>query len=90
MEELKKAFLNKELDIDTKISILSSYFALINLHPELKEQALEMSQLLINSHPNEPRAYAVYGDFLNQDKKFADARIQYVKAKALGSNEFTV
>ena len=90
VEELKKAFLNKELDIDTKISILSSYFALINIHPELKEQALEMSQLLINSHPNEPRAYAVYGDFLNQDKKFADARIQYVKAKALGSNEFTV
>ncbi len=90
VEELKKAFLNKELDIDTKISILSSYFALINIHPELKEQALEMSQLLINSHPNEPRAYAVYGDFLNQDKKFADARVQYIKAKELGSNEFSV
>jgi tetratricopeptide (TPR) repeat protein len=90
VEELKKAFLNKELDIEMKISILSSYYALISIHPELKEQALEISQLLITSHPNEPRAHAVYGDFLNQDKKYADARASYKKARELGSNDFSV
>ena len=68
VEELKKAFLNKELDIDTKISILSSYYTLIGIHPELMEQALEMCEFLINSHPSEPNAHAVYGDFLRQDK----------------------
>ena len=90
VEELKKAFLNKELDIDTKISILSSYYALIGIHPELQEQALEMCELLISSHPSEPHAHAVYGDFLNQDKKFGKAREEYVKAKELGSKEFIV
>lgn len=90
IQELKLAFENKELDIDTKISILSSYYALISIHPELKEQALEMSKLLIHTHPSEPRAYAVYGDFLNQDKKYAEARVEYVKAKELGSSEFSV
>jgi tetratricopeptide (TPR) repeat protein len=90
VEELKKAFLNKELDIDTKISILSSYYALISLHPELQDQALEMCQLLISSHPSEPHAHAVYGDFLKQAKKPAQAREEYLKAKLLGSKEFIV
>jgi tetratricopeptide (TPR) repeat protein len=90
VESLKKAFLNKELDIDTKISILSSYYALISIHPELQEQALEMCSLLVSSHPSEPNAHAVYGDFLNQDKKYEEAREQYVIAKSLGSKEFVV
>jgi tetratricopeptide (TPR) repeat protein len=90
IEELKKAFLNKELDIDTKISILSSYYALISIHPELIEQALQMCDLLIQSHPSEPRAHAVYGDFLLQDKKFEEARKEYAISRDLGSKEFVV
>jgi tetratricopeptide (TPR) repeat protein len=90
IEELKKAFLNKELDIDTKISILSSYYALISIHPELIEQALQMCDLLIQSHPSEPRAHAVYGDFLIQDKKLEQARKEYAIARDLGAKDFNV
>lgn len=88
--ELKKAFGNKKLDIDTKIQILASYYALIELHPEMKEQALEMSRLLIESSPEEPRAHAVYGDFLIQDKQYDKALDEYKLAKKLGAKEFTV
>ncbi len=90
VEELKKAFLNKELDIDTKISILSSYYSLIEIHPELKDQALEMCVLLVQANENEPRAHAVYGDFLIKDKKYKEAKVEYEKAKTLGSKEFAV
>lgn len=88
--ELKKAFSNKNLDVETKISILSSYYALIEIHPELRSQAMEMCSLLVATHPNEPKAYAVYGDFLDQDKKTAEAREQYRLAKSLGSKDFVV
>jgi len=90
VEELKKAFLNKELDIDTKISILSSYYSLIEVHPELKAQALEMCQLLVQANSNEPRAHAVYGDFLIKDGKNEEAKAEYLKAKDLGSKEFAI
>jgi len=90
VEQLKMAFQNKELDIDTKISILSSYYALIGIHPELKDQAMEMARLLVSSHPSEPRAHAVYGDFLLQDEKLEDARKEYILARDLGSNEFVI
>jgi tetratricopeptide (TPR) repeat protein len=90
IEELKKAFSNKELDIDTKISILSSYYTLIDIHPELKEQAIDMCKLLVQANANEPKAHAVYGDFLIQDKKYAEAKVEYLKAKELGSKEYAV
>lgn len=90
IEELKKSFQNKELDIDTKISILSSYYSLIAIHPELQEQALEMCRLLISSHPSEPRAHAIYGEFLRQGKQADSSRIEFVKAKELGAKDFSI
>ncbi len=90
VSELKLAFTNKELDVETKISILSSYFALLELHPELKGQAIELCQLLLTAHPMESRVHAVYADFLNQDKQYSKARDEYREAKKLGSKEFVV
>ncbi len=88
--ELKKAFGNKNLDIDTKVQILGSYYALIELHPEMREQAFEMSTILIETHPDEPRTHAIYGDFLSQDKQFEKALDEYELAKKMGSKEFVV
>ena len=55
IRELKLAFDNPTLDVDTKISILASYLALLELNPELREQAMELCGLLIAAHPDEPR-----------------------------------
>lgn len=88
--ELKQAFGNKNLDIETKITILSSYYSLNELHPELKEQSLEMCKMMIDAHPDDPRAHAVYGDFLSQDKQYEKSRTEFRKAQQLGSKEFSV
>jgi len=90
VEELKKAFGNKKLDIDTKIQILVSYYALIELHPEMREQAMEMSLLLIEANPEDPRSHAIYGEFLIQDKQYEKALQEYLTAKAVGAKEFSV
>jgi tetratricopeptide (TPR) repeat protein len=90
IQELKLAFSNKELDVETKINILSSYFALLELHPELKDQAIELCQLLIEAHPSESSVHAVYGDFLVRDKQYSKAREEYREAKKLGGKEFAL
>ena len=90
IRELKLAFNNKELDIDTKISILASYLALIKLHPDLRDQALELCILLIETHPSDARAHAVFGDFLIRDEQLYKARNEYREAKKLGAKEFEV
>lgn len=90
IEELKKAFSNKNLDVDTKVQILASYYALIQLHPELLEQALTMCKLLMEAHPDDARVHGVYGDFLAQDKQYEKARGEYREALKLGAKEFLV
>ena len=89
-QELKLAFSNKELDVDTKISILASYFPIVDQHPEMMDQALEMSKLVIDANPTEPRAHAIYGEFLRQNKQNEKAREEFRTAIQHGAKEFTV
>jgi tetratricopeptide (TPR) repeat protein len=88
--ELKKAVANPQLDIDTKISILSSYYSLVEMYPELKEQAMDLSNILVATHPTDPRPHAARADFLALDKKYEDARAEYRRARELGSREYSV
>jgi len=90
VEQLKLAFSNKELDVDTKITILASYLSLIELHPELKDQAMELCLLLLEANPDESRVHSMYGEFLITDKQMAKARDEFRQAKKLGGKEFGI
>ena len=81
--ELKKAFASPKLNSDVKLQILTSYLPLVQQHPEMLEQALELSKLMADNHPNESNAHAVYGDFLSIAKKNTEARDQYREALAI-------
>lgn len=81
--ELKKAFTSPKLNSDIKLQILTSYLPLVQQHPEMLEQALELSKLMAENHPTESNAHAVYGDFLTLAKKNSEARDQYREALAI-------
>ncbi len=76
-EQLKKAFESTQLSSDVKISIISSYIALVQDNEEMLQQALQLSKLLSEVHPDEANTHAVYADFLSIAKKYDDARTQY-------------
>ncbi len=88
--EMQIAFSNPKLDIDTKITIMLSYYRVTESYPGLNDQAYKLLDILIKAHPNEPKAYAIYGDFYTRDKKFKEARDQYYKVIALDSSKYTV
>lgn len=88
--EIKNAFQSTKLDFDTKMGILSSYYIILQRYPELKEQALQLNQILVETHPEESRAFAVYGEFLYQDKKYEEAKVQYQKSLQLDKSSFMV
>jgi predicted Zn-dependent protease len=90
IEELKKGFLNPSLDIDTKITILLSFYNINQLSDEDKPVVSELSKILTTVHPNDPKAHSIYGDFLVQDKKNEEAREEYLKVIALDSSKFVV
>jgi tetratricopeptide (TPR) repeat protein len=88
--EIKIAFKSKELDIDTKVKILLSYYSITETYTELKSDADELCKIIVEVHPNEAKAFSIYGDFLYRDKKLDEARIQYRKAIALDKEKYTL
>jgi len=89
-EELKLGFANPNLDIDTKVNILLTFYSINQLYTDLKDQAFELSKILVETHPMDPKSHSIYGDLLLQDKKFAEARESFLKVMALDSNKYVV
>lgn len=89
-QEIKIAFQSKELDIDTKVKILLSYYDITENYPELKTDADELCKIIIAVHPDEAKSFAIYGDFLFRDKKYDLARTQYRKAISLDKEKYAL
>jgi tetratricopeptide (TPR) repeat protein len=89
-EEIKIAFRSKELDIDTKVKILLSYYSITETYTELKPDADELCKIIVEIHPAEAKAFSIYGDFLLRDKKFEEARTQYRKAIELDKEKYAI
>lgn len=77
-DELKLGMANQELEIGSKINILISYYN-GNLDEEQKRQALELSEILRTSHPNEALAESFYASMLYENKDYAGARELFIK-----------
>ena len=89
-EEIKIAFKSKDLDIDTKVKILLSYYSITESFPELKPDADELCKIIVEVHPEEAKSFSIYGDFLYRDKKLEEARTQYRKSIALDKEKYAL
>ncbi|NVN94467.1 MAG: tetratricopeptide repeat protein [Bacteroidetes bacterium] len=89
-KELKVGIANPNLDIDTKIQILLSYYTVTEIYTELKPQAFELSQILVKTHPNDAKAYSIYADFLYRDKKYLEARDAFRKVNTIDSSKYAI
>jgi tetratricopeptide (TPR) repeat protein len=87
-ESLKRAFASTDLDIDTKMKILLSYYSTTD--SALKKEALELNKILIKTHPKEAKAYTIYADFLYKDKKLESAKDNYLKAIEFDSSKLPI
>lgn len=77
-DELKIGLANKELELSTKINILISYYG-GNLDEEQKKQALELSEILKTTHPEDALAETFYASMLYENKDYAGARVLFIK-----------
>ncbi|GHA73877.1 tetratricopeptide repeat protein [Pontibacter akesuensis] len=88
-KEVKLAFANPQLDIDTKVRILVDFIRQLP-NPQIESVALELVDLTIQNHPSEAKAYAVAGDLQTIVGKKEAARDNYIKAVALDNSHFKI
>lgn len=87
---LEKAFNSEELDIDSKVKILLSYYVVSEKSEELKSQSLSLCEMLIKAHPKDAKAYSIAGDFYYRDKKLEKAKEYFSKAVELDKSKYVI
>ena len=87
--QLKTAFAFPSLKIEEKLRIISGYFPKFP-DPEAKSSALELSRIVSVTHPDDARAFTVYGDMLVQNGSYVQAIPIYKKSLALNDQTYAV
>lgn len=86
--ELKKGFKNPSLDLQTKVKILTTYYSITEMYSDQKAQAFALAEILVETHPKESNAHAIYADFLFKDQRLDEAEEQFKKAIELNTSKF--
>ncbi|MFP4470018.1 MAG: tetratricopeptide repeat protein [Bacteroidales bacterium] len=61
-EQLSVGLANPNLDLDSKIQVLLSFYSVDQFYNEKREQAYELARILKETHPDDTRALSIYGD----------------------------
>jgi len=72
-KELKKGFANTKLDLKTKINLLFNYYS-GNLTEKQKKQALELSEILKRTYPDNVLSESFHASMLYENKEYEQAR----------------
>ena len=86
-EELKLGMANKNLSLKTKINLLFSYYS-GQLSDDQKKQALELSEILKKTHPDEVMSETFHATMLYENKEYAEARIIFKEIIAEDSGHY--
>ncbi len=86
----REAFDAGQVPIDAKVDFLLPWIDSLGTGFATRDFVFDLNQRMINVHPDDPKAHALYGDFLFHDKKLAEARASYLNSLAIEQNIFDV
>ena len=83
---LTRAFASTELNIDEKIRILLGYYS----SPRDSVKAYKLLNNFIAAHPEDPKTWSMYADFLTRDDRLTEAKTAYEKVIALDDSKYVI
>lgn len=86
-EELLHAFRSPDLEVEAKSRIMYTFYQLSEDDQEYLDQAYALCEVLVEVHPKDAQAQALYGDFLMRDDKLEQAREKFAKSAEIEPSE---
>ncbi len=87
---LKEAFRNQDMEMDGKGRIIFSYMHWSEEDPAFLEQALELTEILLDVHPDDPESYLIKGDLLVRGGQNEQARDMYLRGARMDPSSLSV
>ncbi|NTW24564.1 MAG: tetratricopeptide repeat protein [Lentimicrobium sp.] len=89
-EALKTGFANPYLDANTKVQIMMTYYSQMGEYEGIESDLLELSGILTDVHPNEPRVLMLRGEMLMMTEQWQEALEIFRKANTLDPGKYQV
>ncbi len=89
-ESLFQAFKNPKLDIDSEIGILINYYRQTETDRSEMPKVYALLDAVVEAHPDDPKGFAMYGDFLYRDKRLEEAREKFYQSIKLDNSRYLV
>ncbi|WP_341838314.1 tetratricopeptide repeat protein [Chitinophaga pollutisoli] len=87
---LLKAFHNPDFNIDEKVSFVYPYLQMLETDTTKRDEGIMLANLIVESHPDDAKAYALRADMYSQADVPDSALINYKLALDLDSTRFSV
>ncbi|NNC94415.1 MAG: tetratricopeptide repeat protein [Chitinophagales bacterium] len=90
MANIRKIFKDPSVDIDVKVRVLYTYIQNYEKDSEKIEEAIELGELLVEAHPEDPKSYSIQGDIFYMDDRLEKALLSYRASLGYTKDIFTV
>lgn len=87
---LETAFLNKDVEIDSKVRILLSLLELSSKSEKYRDEGVKLVDMLVKTHPDNPRSYSMMGDVCLNNKDIPCAEKSFRQVVALEKSKFVI
>lgn len=84
------AFDDKRVPLEMKMKVIGSYFPHLQTNAKMREQAIQLTQRLVQVHEKEEQAYIANGDVLHASGMLAEARESILKATELNPGDIGI
>ena len=89
-DQLEKAFVCKEMSVDSKVEILLKYYSISKNDSLLSREIYHLLDEVNATHPNEAVVITLLGDYYYRDSAFEKARAEYRKALDLQGDKYLI
>ncbi len=90
LAEMVRAFRSQGLHIDMKVKILLDYYDQTGEDNLYLKEAYNLLEALLETHPDDAKAYSIYGDFLARDNRTLEARDMFLRSVRLAKDNFII
>lgn len=90
LQEYSLGFADSDINIDRKIQVLLEYYNITQRDKSLLPKVIDLAEINCLAHAEDPKSWAVIGDFYARESRKEEARNMYRQSIAVGGNKLLI
>ncbi|MBC35829.1 MAG: hypothetical protein CL663_07315 [Bacteroidetes bacterium] len=88
VEELKLGLMNKNLDVESKLQFMMSFYENTEFYSTYKDETKELLQIMMEVHPEHLQTKAIYADLIMRNEQHEEAAVIVEELLKMDSSQY--